>query len=223
MVGDPNCPKLVIADCRTESGRICPKTSDLRKLGSTGRQLHGRVRASEMDIQEFVANSIGHWRSQRSAHHLAFSHFEAIRSEIEIAAVATTDPEVIALCESCDIDPQLVVSPFRISWEGQSDWDEEEELSGSCILVPVPDPDQPDRGQLWRDRGYAETMTAAGDYYFSADGMFVLNTAYDRAAAEEKIWFINPNVRCRVSLIKTSAGSGVVTASFSSEIRNPPI
>jgi phycoerythrin-associated linker protein len=46
-----------------------------------------------------------------------------------------------------------------------------------------------------------------------------LITEYDRAAAEEKIWFVNPNVRCRVSLIKTSAGTGVVTASFSSEIR----
>ncbi|MFM7859203.1 MAG: phycobiliprotein lyase, partial [Flammeovirgaceae bacterium] len=30
-----------------------------------------------MGIQEFVEKSIGSWRSQRSAHHLAFSHFEA--------------------------------------------------------------------------------------------------------------------------------------------------
>ncbi|MGB7444463.1 MAG: phycobiliprotein lyase, partial [Coleofasciculaceae cyanobacterium] len=43
---------------------------------------------------------------------------------------------------------------------------------------------------------------------------------YDRAAAEEKIWFVNPDVRCRVSLIKTSGGTGVLTASFSSEIRS---
>jgi phycoerythrin-associated linker protein len=37
-----------------------------------------------MDIQEFVCNSIGNWRSQRSAHHLAFGHFEAVQSEIDI-------------------------------------------------------------------------------------------------------------------------------------------
>lgn len=100
----------------------------------------------------------------------------------------------------------------------QSDWDDSE-IKGTCVLVPIPDPDSPHRGKLLRDQGYAETIAAAGDYYFTEDGTFVLVTAYERAAAEEKIWFVNPNVRCRVSLIKTSAGSGVVTASFSSEIR----
>lgn len=172
-----------------------------------------------MDIQEFVANSIGHWRSQRSAHHLAFGHFEAVQSEIEIVALALDDPAVLDLCKLYNIDPQTAVSPFRMSWEGQSDWDESEALKGTCVLVPIPDPNQPNQGKLLRDQGYAETIAAAGDYHLTAEGMFVLVTAYDRAAAEEKIWFVNPNVRCRVSLIKTSAGTGVVTASFSSEIR----
>ncbi|WP_313941053.1 MULTISPECIES: phycobiliprotein lyase [Calothrix] len=171
-----------------------------------------------MNITEFVANSLGRWRSQRSAHHLAFSHFEAVQSEIDIIALPEDDPAVIDLCKSYNIDPQTAVSPFRMSWEGQSDWDDNE-IKGSCILVPIPDPTDPQRGKLLRDQGYAETIAAAGDYYLTEDGTFVLTTAYDRAAAEEKIWFVNPNVRCRVSLIKTSAGSGVVTASFSSEIR----
>ena len=172
-----------------------------------------------MDITEFVANSIGHWRSQRSAHHLAFGHFEAVQSEIEIVALPLDDPAVIELCKMYDVAPQSIVAPFRMSWEGQSDWEESEVVKGSCVLVPVPDPNVPNRGKLLRDQGYAETIAAAGEYHLTEDGTFVLITAYDRAAAEEKIWFVNPNVRCRVSLIKTSAGTGVVTASFSSEIR----
>jgi len=75
-----------------------------------------------MDIQEFVVKSIGNWRSQRSAHHLAFGHFEAVQSQIEILAVSSDDPDVIALCESYNIDPKIADSPFRMSWEGQSDW-----------------------------------------------------------------------------------------------------
>ena len=172
-----------------------------------------------MDIQEFVEKSIGNWRSQRSAHHLAFGHFEAVQSEIEILAIASDDPEAIALCESYNIDPQLAVSPFRMSWEGQSDWEDSEAVKGTCVLIPVPDPENPNQGSLLRDRGYAEEMAAIGKYHFTDDGTFVLTTPYDRAAAEEKIWFVNPNVRCRVSLIKTSTGTGVVMASFSSEIR----
>ncbi|MGF1523599.1 MAG: phycobiliprotein lyase [Leptolyngbyaceae cyanobacterium] len=173
-----------------------------------------------MDIQEFVAQSIGHWRSQRSAHHLAFAHFEAVESEIEIMPLTCEDAPVIDLCKSYGIDPKQTVSPFQMRWEGRSDWDEGEEvLQGSSVLVPVPDPVQPNCGKLLRDQGYAETMAAAGDYRLMEDGTFVLLTSYDRAAAEEKIWFVNPNLRCRVSLIKTSGGTGVVTASFSSEIR----
>ncbi len=172
-----------------------------------------------MDITEFVEKSIGRWRSQRSAHHLAFAHFEAVQSEIEIISLSCRDPAVLELCKNYSLNPEKVASPFRMSWEGQSDWEDSEAVKGTCVLVPVPDPTQINRGKLLRDQGYAETIAAVGDYSLTADGTFVLVTAYERAAAEEKIWFVNPNVRCRVSLIKTSAGTGVVTASFSSEIR----
>lgn len=172
-----------------------------------------------MDITEFVANSLGCWRSQRSAHHLAFGHFEAVLSDIKIVALLPNDPAVLELCQSYNVNPAAIASPFRMSWEGQSDWEESEAIKGTCVLVPVPDLERPNQGKLLRDQGYAETMAAVGDYTLTEDGTFVLVTAYERAAAEEKIWFVNPNVRCRVSLIKTSLGTGVVTASFSSEIR----
>ena len=61
-----------------------------------------------MDIQDFVENSIGHWRSQRSAHHLAFGHFEAVQSEIDITSLSTEATEVIELCKIYNIDPQTV-------------------------------------------------------------------------------------------------------------------
>ena len=172
-----------------------------------------------MNIREFVASSIGCWRSQRSAHHLAFGHFEAIQSDIEIVSLSVDDRAVLDLCKLYAIDPQTAVAPFRMSWEGQSDWEDSEAVKGTCVLVPIPNPGQTNQGKLLRDQGYAETIAAAGDYSITEDGTFILVTAYDRAAAEERIWFVSPNVRCRVSLIKTSAGTGVVTASFSSEIR----
>jgi phycoerythrin-associated linker protein len=174
-----------------------------------------------MDIKQFVDRSLGHWRSQRSAHHLAFRHFEAVESEIDIVSVTIDDPRVVELCHSNQVDPIRVVSPFQMTWEGRSDWDEEEELKGSTILVPVPDLERAGRGKLLREQGYAETMPAVGEYSFMEDGTFVLSTSYDRAAAEEKIWFATDTLRFRVGMIKTSQGSGVVTASFSSEVRVP--
>lgn len=172
-----------------------------------------------MDITQFVESSIGQWRSQRSAHHMLFGHFEAVRSEIEISPLALDNAAVIELCQAYAIDPSQATSPFHMSWEGQSDWDETEVLKGSTVLVPIPDPNLPNRGRLLRDRGYAETIPAAGRYHITEDGVFILETEYDRAAAEERIWFANPNLRFRVSTIKTSDGKGVVTASFASELK----
>ncbi len=173
-----------------------------------------------MDIGKFVQLSLGRWRSQRSAHHLAFSHFEEVLSTIDIVALELNDPAVTDLCQSYDIDPKIAIAPFRMSWQGESDWEEDETFEGSTVLVPIPDLDNPSQGKLLREIGYAETIPSVGKYQFSEDGTFILRTDYDRATAEEKIWFATPNLRFRVSLIKTSDGSGVTTASFSSEIRS---
>ncbi len=173
-----------------------------------------------MDINKFVQLSLGQWRSQRSAHHLAFRHFEEVTSTIEIETIESDNPQVITLCKSHNISPELIASPFKMSWEGESDWDEEETMEGSTVLVPIPNPENPTQGRLLREQGYAETIPSVGEYYFNEDETFVLRTNYDRATAEEKIWFATPNLRFRVSLIKTSDGKGVVTASFSSEIRS---
>lgn len=185
--------------------------------------------AINMDIDTFVARSLGRWRSQRSAHHLAFAHFEEITSMIDIEPLAKDDPAVLTLCESQGFDPNGIASPFKMSWEGETDWNEDDVLKGQTILVPVPDlatgnlttGNQPGThtGKLLRDQGYAETIPAAGHYTITADGTFILTTGYDRAAAEEKIWFASDNLRFRVSLIKTSNGKGVTTASLSSEVR----
>jgi len=88
------------------------------------------------------------------------------------------------------------------------------------VLVPVPDAENPQKGKLLREEGYAETIAAVGNYHLSEDGTFILQTEYDRAAAEERIWFANPNLRFRVATIKTSNGKGITTASFCSEIRS---
>ena len=172
-----------------------------------------------MNIDEFVERSLGTWRSQRSAHHLAFHHFEEVTSEIEIRPLDNSDERVIDLCKQNQVDPHLAASPFFMEWSGQSDWDEDEVLAGSTVLVPIPDLENPTKGRLLREQGYAETVPAIGYYHLVEDGSFVLTTKYERASAEEKIWFATPNLRLRVSLIKTGNGKGVTTASFSSEIR----
>lgn len=173
-----------------------------------------------MEIAEFVELSLGRWRSQRSVHHLAFRHFEQVTSTIDIESIKSSEREIIELCKTHQIEPTLASHPFKMTWEGESDWDEDEVSQGSTILVPIPDASDRSKGILLREQGYAETIPAVGNYVLTADGTFILHTKYQQATAEEKIWFATPNLRFRVSTIKTSEGTGVVTASFSSEIRS---
>jgi phycoerythrin-associated linker protein len=178
----------------------------------------GAYDPSGMTVEEFFRMSLGEWRSQRSSHNLVWTQFEAITSDITILEKPIGDAAVLELCRSNSVDPKDVVTSIEMSWEGESDWDDEEEVKG-CVLMSVIK-DSATTGRLLRSQGYAETIPAVGAWVMTADGAFVLNTFYDAAAAEERIWFATPDLRLRVSNIRTSTGRGVITASFSSEIRS---
>lgn len=173
--------------------------------------------AAGMTVEEFFEKSNGDWKSQRSSHNLAWTQFEAVTSEIKIESRASSDAEVVDLCKQYDVNADDVLLSLAMSWEGESDWDDDEVMEGSTVMSVIKD--SPTKGRLLRSVGYAETIPAVGHWEMTPDGVFVLNTAYDAAAAEERIWFATPDLRMRVSQIRTSSGRGVVTASFSTEIR----
>ena len=174
-----------------------------------------------MNIEQFVAQSEGKWRSMRSGHSLAFQQFEDVLSEVEITRINTTDTDIAQLLVSSNLEPdRQVSSPFRMTWAAESDWepdDPSEVSSGSCLIVPLPIDET--RGMLLRSVGYAEAAAAKSTYAFLSDGTFVLKTAYEQSIAEERIWFVSEHVRCRSSVLRTSAGSGVLQTSFASEVR----
>jgi hypothetical protein len=80
--------------------------------------------SSVMNITEFFELSFGRWRSQRSGYHLAFAHFEEILSTIDIVPLNCDDEAVIEVYKINDINPHDITHPFRMTWEGESDWDD---------------------------------------------------------------------------------------------------
>ena len=174
-----------------------------------------------MNIEQFVAQSIGEWRSMRSGHSLAFQQFEDVLSEISIKAFNDDQNKISELIKASSQAPDSKYqSPFCMEWNAESDWepdDPSEVSSGSCLILPIPEDEY--SGKLLRSVGYAESEFAVSDYQFLNDGTFVLTTSYEQSIAEERIWFVSENVRCRSSILKTSAGSGILQASFASEVR----
>jgi len=53
-----------------------------------------------MNIEQFVAQSEGTWRSMRSGHSLAFQQFEEVLSEVHISRIESSDQEINNLIQS---------------------------------------------------------------------------------------------------------------------------
>ncbi len=171
-----------------------------------------------MDVMEFFQHSAGRWRSKRTTHHLAFRRSEMGESEIEVKALDAKDPQVIALCELHEVDPSLAVGGCYVTWAASMGWDQEgENHEGETVFALVPDPEDRSRGELLRDRGYAEIVAVKGQYHMDNDGGLVLTTDYEVMSSVERFWFPSENVRVRSSTVKRMGGFS--TSTFCTETR----
>lgn len=167
-----------------------------------------------MDIKEFFEQSAGKWFSQRTSFHLALNQSESQKSTVIFAMLSTDAIEVVQLCQQHNIDPQKAVCAVKVTWEEDQ---EKFKRQGSTIVVPVPDADKVNQGQLLQDMNSAQKTPVAGRYMIGNDQALTLITEYETMYSEERLWFASPNLRLRTSTIKQS--DVLSMASLYSEIR----
>jgi CpeS-like protein len=172
-----------------------------------------------MDALEFFRSSAGKWKSSRVTHHLAFKRSETGESEILVETLEADDPEIIELCKMHDIDPSLSIGGSRVRWLGTMAWDREgeENHEGKTVFAIVPDADNPRKGRLLRERGYAEIMPVVGQFHMDEEDGLVLTTDYETMSSIERFWFSGNNMRMRTSTVKRFGGFS--TASYCVESR----
>ncbi len=170
------------------------------------------------DAREFFQQSAGRWRSQRTTHHLPFRRAESGDSDINVEFLNAEDEKIIAICEMHDIEPQTAIGGAFVSWDGAMAWDKEnEDHKGTTVFALIPDPENPRKGKLLRERGYAEIVPVAGEYEMDDEDGLVLVTEYETMSIIERFWFVNPNLRLRSSTVKRFGGFN--TATFCAESR----
>jgi hypothetical protein len=171
-----------------------------------------------MDAMTFFQQSSGKWRSQRTTHHLAFRRAELGSSEIFVEALSADNPKVIEICQLHDVDPSLTVGGAFVSWDGSMQWDKQDENhQGSTVFALIPEKDNPRKGILLRERGYAEIVPVAGQYSIDDENALVLITEYETMSTIERFWFISPNIRLRTSAVQRFGGYN--SATFCTEIK----
>jgi hypothetical protein len=170
------------------------------------------------DAMDFFQHSAGKWRSQRTTHHLPFRRAESGGSEIYVESLAADNPKIIEICQMHEVDPALAVGGAFVSWDGSMAWDKEDENhKGTTVFALIPDADNPRKGMLLRERGYAEIVPIAGRYQLDEEDGLVLITEYETMSTIERFWFINPDVRLRTSTVQRFGGFN--TATFCTEVR----
>ncbi len=171
-----------------------------------------------MNVMEFFQQSAGQWQSQRTTHHLPFRRAELGGSNISVEALPADNEKVIEICKLHDVDPSSAVGGAYVQWNGEMAWDKEDENhKGSTVFALVPDADNPQQGNLLRERGYAEIVPVIGRFEMDSENGLVLTTEYETMSSIERFWFPNPDLRMRTSVVKRFGG--LSTASFCAESR----
>ncbi|MGL5058445.1 MAG: phycobiliprotein lyase [Microcoleus sp.] len=163
-----------------------------------------------MDAIEFFELSAGKWFSQRTVHNLSSGELQAGKSDLKIEILPATDSAVAALCQQHSIDPTSTkLTAVRVSWDGIPDRALPKQI-GSTILAIVPHPDNPSEGKVLQSKGNTR-------FVMGSDDVLTLITESDTLHAEERLWYLMPNLRLRTSVVKQA--NGTEQASFCSEIR----
>ena len=171
-----------------------------------------------MDGLTFFQNSAGNWNSKRTTHHLPFRRAETGGSEIKVETLAGKDPKIVEICEMHSFDPQLSVGGSYVTWDGAMQWDKDDENhKGETVFALIPDTQNPREGKLLRERGYAEIVPVAGEYHLDHEDALVLTTEYETMTISERFWFVDDNIRLRVSTVQRFGGFN--TATFCIEVR----
>lgn len=170
------------------------------------------------DAKEFFQQSAGKWRSQRTTHHLPFRRAESGGSNINVEFLEARDEKIAKICEMHDVDPAMAIGGAFVSWDGSMAWDKEnEDHKGTTVFALIPNPKNPRKGKLLRERGYAEIVPVAGEYSMDEEDGLVLITEYETMSIIERFWFVNPDLRLRSSTVKRFGGFN--TATFCAESR----
>ncbi len=164
-----------------------------------------------MDIVNFFESLAGKWFSQRTIHNLPVQSSQAGQSNLQIEWLPAGDGELAQVCAPLDHDPSQIACGLRIHQDGQIEG-QTQKIQGTALIVLMT-PSDTGEGVLVQAVG----STVRQGHYRVEDEVLTITTPTETGQIEERLWFANPNLRMRTSVVKV--GDREQIASFCSEIR----
>ena len=186
------------------------------QLRMKGTGPFGATEGKGMDIVNFFEKVEGTWFSQRTTHFSPGQPSQTGQSILQITRLVTSDSRVAALCQQFSVDPGQMIFGICIQQEGKAS------LYGSSKATP------PQRttvlmglksgpGESGQFLSQTQQESPITGQYSLENEVLTLTIATDEFHSEERLWFMNPNLRMRTNLLKRA--DGFQMASFCSEIR----
>ena len=169
-------------------------------------------------MADFFEASRGTWMIRRVVHHLDSQDDESGDSNLIIEPFENSDPVVETVCESLHVNRQDTAGGARFWWESNL-MQETRNDDSAAVVVNAPNPQDASRGFLLRDVGYVEKKAVVSTYAFSEDGILTIKTRYDTNVGIERCWFVNDQIRMRVSSVQFL--NGVAMTTYCTEFRCP--
>jgi hypothetical protein len=171
-----------------------------------------------MEIVNFFEKLAGRWFSQRTTHALSTQQSQAGKSDLEVEFLAPDAAEVQQLCQAHGETSPLC--GLKIQQSSTLEGDSAPPKVSTALLVPLaPTPLAPTsesfEGNLLRSG--SGSGTAQKSTYSLEDEVLTIISDGAEGHAEERLWFINDNLRMRTGLVERA--DGLRLASFCSEIR----
>lgn len=168
-----------------------------------------------MDIVNFFETIEGTWFSQRTTHFLPGQPSQTGQTMLEISRLTIEDARLISLCEKLSVKLEQVVFALYIQQEGKAKTYGTAKASPQRTTVFAGLKSETiAKGQFLSQTDNEPTVI--GHYQFDEE-VLTLVTVTKELRSEERLWFMNPNLRMRTSLLKRV--DGFQMASFCSEIR----
>ena len=169
-------------------------------------------------MTDFFEASRGTWLNRRVVHHLDCQDDEAADSNLIIEPFDNNDPVVEKVCQALNVKISNAAGGARFWWESNL-MEESRNEDYAAVVVNAPNPDNPREGFLLRDVGYVEKKAVVSTYTFAEDGLLTIKTRYDTNVGIERCWFVNDQIRMRVSSVQFL--NGVAMTTYCTEFRCP--
>jgi len=169
-------------------------------------------------MADFFEASRGTWMIRRVVHHLDSQDDESGDSNLIIEPFENSDPIVENVCDALCVNQNDTAGGARFWWESNL-MKETRNDDYAAVVVNAPNPQDPSKGFLLRDVGYVEKKAVVSTYEFAQDGILTIKTRYDTNVGIERCWFVNDQIRMRVSSVQFM--NGVAMTTYCTEFRCP--